>query len=77
MAKTGKLRFHLHIEYEEYLRFYQGAAENVRLRAENGQSVVFPANRLQPFVKHNGIHGYFEMTFDKNNKFVSLTCLDD
>ena len=77
MKKVKKLRFYLSIEYDEYLRYYQGTAGNVRLRADNGQVVVFPANRLQPFIRHEGIKGHFQITFDHNNKFVSLERLGD
>jgi len=77
LKKVGRIRFHLYIEYDEYLRYYQGTASNVRLQADNGQIVVFPANRLQPFIRHDGIQGYFEMTFDENQKFISLQRLGD
>ena len=77
MGRTRKIRFHINLSYEEYFRYYQGAADSVRLRADNGQVVIFPANRLQPFIQHDGVHGYFEMTFDQNNKFISLVRLGD
>jgi len=67
-----KIRFHIHIEYDDFLRYYQGLADKVRLVADNGQVIMFPANRLQPYLTHDGITGHFEMLFDHNNKFVSM-----
>jgi len=72
LNKVRKIRFHIHIESDEYLRYYQGLADKVRLVADNGQVVMFPANRLKPFLTHDGITGHFEMQFDQNNKFISI-----
>jgi len=71
-AKYRKISFGLSIKYEDYLSYYQGLASRVRLRADNGQIIVFPASRLKPFLGHNGIHGRFLITFDENNKLVSM-----
>jgi hypothetical protein len=72
--KSGlkKISFGLSINYEDYLSFYQGLASRVRLRADNGQIIVFPASRLKPFLDHTGVHGRFLITYDEHNKFVSL-----
>jgi len=77
LRQVNKLRFGLSIQYDEYLRYYQGSASKVRLRADNGKIIVFPASCLKPFLLHAGIHGRFEITFDGNNRFVSLVRLDD
>ena len=67
-----RISFGLSVDYEDYLEYYQGVARNVRLRADNGQIILFPASRLQPFLTHTGVHGRFLITFDEHNKFVSL-----
>ena len=67
-----KISFGLSVSYDDYLSFYQGIASRVRLRADNGQIIVFPASRLKPFLSHSGVHGRFVITYDENNKFVSL-----
>lgn len=77
MSRVKKLRFHLNIPYDEYLLYYQGAASNIRMQADNGQIVVFPANRLQSFVRHDGVKGHFEIRFDQDNRFISLKRLSD
>ena len=75
LKRVKKLRFHIVISYDEYEKYYQGVARNVRVRTDNGQVIVFPANRLQPFLTHDGINGYFEIVFDENNKFLQLNKL--
>ena len=72
LKKVKKLRFNIYISYDEYEKYYQGIARNVRVRTDNGQTIVFPANRLQPFLTHDGINGHFEIVFDEDNKFVQL-----
>jgi len=67
-----RISFGLSLSYEDYLEYYQGIARNVRVRAHNGQIIVFPAAKLRPFLVHNGVHGQFVISFDENNKFVSL-----
>ncbi len=67
-----RISFGLSVSSEDYLSYYQGVASKVRLRADNGQIIVFPASRLKPFLTHTGVHGRFVITFDENNKFVSL-----
>jgi hypothetical protein len=64
--------FKLQISQQQYLQYYQGTANAVRVVSESGQKVQFPAVRLRPFLTHTGIHGRFCLTIDSNNRFVSL-----
>ena len=64
--------FQLHISSEAYLDYYRGTARHVLARCVNGQTVQFPASRLQQFVTLEGIHGLFVLTVDKNNKCIDL-----
>lgn len=65
----------LQIPAEEYQRLYQGTVREVLARASDGRRVRFPANILRPFVTHEGIRGRFEIVFDDNNRFESITRL--
>ena len=67
-----RMRFSLSISTEQYQAYYQGSAKFVRVQAEDGRSLKFPADKLQQFVLHDGIKGRFEIVFDDNNKLVSL-----
>ena len=75
MNKVKKLHFRLHLNYDEFRAYYQGSASNVRLMSEEGLSIVFPASHLASFLKHDGVHGRFEISSDQNNKFISLDCI--
>ena len=67
-----KMQFSLDISADKYLTYYQGSARFVAVQAEDGRSLKFPASSLQRFIQHSGIQGRFEITFDDNNKLVSL-----
>ena len=67
-----EIRFRLAISPERYLSYYQGAARNVLAVSVDGRRVQFPAERLRPFVTHEGVCGEFVLEFDANNKFVDL-----
>jgi phosphoribosylaminoimidazole carboxylase (NCAIR synthetase) len=66
------LRFRLNLPREEALRYYRGEASTVIVRAENGQTVSFPAQHLRPYIDQRGIVGQFVIRFDNNNKMQSL-----
>ena len=67
-----KMRFSLNISAEQYRSYYEGAAKFVRVQAEDGRSLKFPAAKLQQFITHEGIQGPFEIVFDEQHKLVSL-----
>ena len=62
----------LHISAEEFLRHYQGAARQVSCRSRDGRRIRFPTNILQRFVRHDGIHGTFQIDIDENNKLLNV-----
>lgn len=66
------LRFRLNISAEHYLTYYQGVARQVLAATADGRRVQFPAERLRPFVTHEGIRGEFVIEFDADNRFVAL-----
>ncbi len=64
--------FSLHINQQEYLRYYQGSASSVQVTSECGKRLKLPANRMRPFMTQNGISGRFRLTIDANNRFLDL-----
>ena len=70
------ITFTLNISSQEYLAFYQGEAKQVKIQHDDGLVTLFPADGLRPFVTHNGIRGTFKLTYNDNNKFVSLEKLN-
>ena len=67
-----ELRFRLQLSRDEALLYYQGLVSTVMVSAENGQTLSFPAQHLRPFVDAAGVHGYFSIRFDQNNKLIGL-----
>ena len=61
------------ISQDEYLLWYQGAANQVFARALDGRTVNFPASILQKFVTREGVRGRFAIEFDASNKFKSIS----
>lgn len=68
----NEIRFRLEISAEEYLRYYQGEVDSVRVRMADGRIIQFPANALQKYISQSGISGSFRIVFDDNNKMISL-----
>ena len=70
--RSSSIRFRLAISAEEYLAYYQGSAQEVVARSDDNKIVRFPASAIRRFVTHDGIFGRFEITFDENNKLISI-----
>ena len=72
---SRRVRFRLAISAEDYLAYYQGRAKDVVVRADDNRIVRFPASALRSFVRHDGIFGRFEVTFDQSNRLVSIEAI--
>ena len=66
------LRFQLSLTSEKYLAYYKGTANSIQVRSVDNKRVRFPANAVRQFLMHDGIHGLFEIRFDKNNKLIEV-----
>ncbi|MGB0721562.1 MAG: DUF2835 domain-containing protein [Gammaproteobacteria bacterium] len=64
--------FRLDISADNLLRYYRGQAGTVSVRSFDGTRLSFPAQRLRPHARHDGVHGRFELTADKDGRFVDL-----
>ncbi|HMU63974.1 MAG: DUF2835 family protein [Nitrosomonas sp.] len=53
--------------------YYQGVVDTVAAETTDGRIVHFPANVLRSVVQSHGVYGTFELVFDENNKFVSIS----
>lgn len=67
-----RVRFDIHIPAEQILAYYKGIARQVSVLAHDGRRVEFPAEKLRPYLEHDGIKGIFELEFDDNHRFVAL-----
>jgi hypothetical protein len=77
MTAAQHVRFRLAISADDYLAYYQGAARDVIVRAEDGRRIRFPAGALQRFLTHAGIHGRFELRFDADHKLIGVQRLEE
>lgn len=66
------LRFQLSLSSEKYLKYYKGQASSIQVRSLDNKRIRFPANAIRQFLTHDGIHGMFEIRFDKNNKLIEV-----
>lgn len=62
----------LAIAADECLRYYQGGASVVRVRARDGRMVQFPAQLLRGFVGRDGVHGAFVLRCDADHRLVGM-----
>lgn len=62
----------IHISSSEYLKLYEGIAQNVNVRSRDGRRIQFPATILRPFVTRSGVAGSFVIEFDQNMKFQNI-----
>lgn len=70
-----RMTFSMILSAEKYLRYYQGSADAVIVKADDGRTLRFPINAIQKFVTRDGIHGRFEIIFDDNNKLTAINRL--
>ncbi|RMH07017.1 MAG: DUF2835 family protein [Nitrospirae bacterium] len=72
-----EVRVFLDISAQEFLAYYQGRADAVLARANDGRTVQFPARVLRPFLTRQGIVGEFLIRFDEQQKFVAIQRLHE
>jgi len=63
----------LAISATEYQAIYSRPGYVVSTVSMDGRTVRFPANILQPFVEHRGIHGRFCIRFNSAGKFQGIS----
>jgi hypothetical protein len=68
MSLPQTIAFRLDLTPDEFLAYYRGRIRDIIVTAHDGRRVQFPANRLQPFLTHAGIHGEFELEFDGEHR---------
>lgn len=67
-----RARFDINIPAEQILAYYQGVARQVSIVSYDGRRIEFPAEKLRPYLDHQGVHGVFELEFDSNHRFIAL-----
>lgn len=72
MTQHKTMRFQLNLSSDQYEAYYRGSVKFVQAYSVEGRSIRFPANILRPYLGHTGVQGLFEISFDDQNRFVSL-----
>ena len=62
----------MNLSAEKCLRYYQGSAKYIVVKSDNGKTVRLPADAIQKFVTASGLHGYFQLEINSENKLVNL-----
>ncbi|MCL1478870.1 DUF2835 domain-containing protein [Marinobacter sp. M3C] len=57
---------------DEWIKLYQGLAQDVTGRARDGRSVRFPARILSRFYLNDGVRGSFCISFNDQGKFETI-----
>ena len=71
-----EFRFYLNIPLNDFMAYYQGAAQDVVAVSAEGVRVKFPAYVLRPYLSGDGIYGEFVVACDEHNKFKSIRKVD-
>lgn len=56
-----------------YLSYYKGQTRSISVQATSGERIEFPAEHVRQYVSHDGVRGLFEICFDDQQRFISLT----
>ena len=72
-----RLRVMLKIPAHKLLYYYEGEVNTVAARTIDGRIIHFPPNILRSVVQSDGVYGTFDLLFDENNKFVSISRVTD
>lgn len=72
-----RLHVVLKIPSRQLLYYYEGEVDTVVAKTTDGRIIRFPANILRSVVQSNGVYGTFELVFDENHKFVSISRIGD
>ena len=76
MSQHQLIRFTIQLSYDQFLKVYQGVAQNISVIADDGRRIAFPARNIQSFLTKDGIKGYFEMELTAENKFIGIKKLN-
>lgn len=66
----------LGIDVKLYESYYSGYVKEVVATSIDGRIIRFPANILQPFVTHLGVHGVFELQYGDDGKLIKIAQLN-
>jgi hypothetical protein len=72
MPDMPAMHISLDIGPDQFVEWYRGRVRSVVVKSLEGPVVEFPAKVLQRFVSPTGIQGTFLLSFDSQNRFLSI-----
>lgn len=66
------LQFSINLSADKYLAVYKGRVKTISVVAYDGRRLEFAAEKLKPFLTHDGIYGIFAMELTAENQFLSI-----
>jgi len=66
--EVTRLTLRIDADWQAIQAYYLGDSQRISGRARDGRRVVLPASALRPFLKQSGVHGWFEMLYEPNEK---------
>jgi len=60
------------LSYERFLPFYQGQIKTLQVTDDMRRRIDIPAEHFRQFLTPDGLAGRFQLTIQKDGKFVSL-----
>lgn len=73
---STEYEFDVNVSADRLLAMYRGEVRYLVVRARNGLKLQLPLSNFRSYVDDSGLHGFFRVTVDAENKLLSLTCLD-
>lgn len=62
----------LDINPKEAMKYYRGEASIVIASDLNGRRIQFPASAIRSLIGESGLHGYYKILYDDNNKLIGI-----
>ncbi|MBW8183976.1 DUF2835 domain-containing protein [Shewanella nanhaiensis] len=64
--------FSINVNYQEFERYYQGHADKVEVRDNEGRILWIHGRHFRPFLTRAGVQGQFKMELSQSGELLSL-----
>jgi hypothetical protein len=64
--------FLLKITRDEWLRYYRGHANKIKITSLQGLKITISAHHFRSHTTETGVIGFFRLTLGTGNRFISL-----
>lgn len=64
--------FSIMLPESKWIRYYRGEVKMIQVTTTTGITVEISAHHFRRFTSQHGLYGFFKLTLDHNNRFLSL-----